>query len=398
MISYQEALKIISEHPFPLTKEKVQIESANGRILAEDVLADRDFPPFDRVTMDGIAINYKAFAAGQRTFDVQEVIGAGIPQKTITAPDKCVQIMTGAIMPKGLDTVIRYEDITIAEDKATINESSINKKQNVHFKGEDRKQGEVVIQKGKELSPTELIVAAAVGKAELDVYQLPKAAIITTGDELVDISDQPKEHQIRRSSNYGVLASLQSWKIQANQFHLNDNKDQLISQLGNLIETYDLLVITGGVSRGKFDHLPDVMDQVGVEKHFHKVKQRPGKPFWFGTIENKCTVFALPGNPVSSFVCANVYLKFWIRNSLGLDTKFDLVKLAKDISFIPPLTYFLECAVHTSSTGERLAETIKGNGSGDFANMTSADGFVVLPDNQNEFKAGEVYPYIPFRF
>ena len=157
-------------------------------------------------------------------------------------------------------------------------------------------------------------------------------------------------------------------------------------------------MITGGVSRGKFDHLPEVMEYLGVDKHFHKVKQRPGKPFWFGTIENKCTVFALPGNPVSSFVCANVYIKFWLRNSLKLNTQLDLVKLSNDITFMPPLTYFLECSVKTSLTGERLAESIKGNGSGDFANMTAADGFIVLPDSQSQFKAGEVYPYIPFRF
>ena len=148
--------------------------------------------------MDGIAINFDAFEKGQRAFDVLETIGAGVPQKTISEADKCVQIMTGAIMPNGLDTIIRYEDITIENGVATINEEAIERQQNIHFKGEDRKQGEVVLEKGKELGPTELIVAAAVGKSALKVYKMPKAAIITTGDELVDIDDQPEAHQIRR--------------------------------------------------------------------------------------------------------------------------------------------------------------------------------------------------------
>jgi molybdopterin molybdotransferase len=397
MINYHEALDILKSHPYPLKVETVGILEADGRVLAEDIIADRNLPPYDRVTMDGIAINFDAFEKGQRQFEVLETIGAGVPQQTIEEVDKCVQIMTGAIMPKGLDTIIRYEDIHIDNGVATINEETIERQQNIHFKGEDRKQGEIVLEKGKALGPTELIVAAAVGKSELAVYQLPKAAIITTGDELVDINDEPAAHQIRRSSNYGVHALLNEWGITVKQFHLKDNKGQLSNELSSIIETYDLLVITGGVSRGKFDFLPEVLDELGVKKHFHKIKQRPGKPFWFGTSPNGATIFALPGNPVSSFVCANAYLKYWLKSSLGQNADLGFVKLANDVTFMPELTYFLECKVHTTSSGERLATTIKGNGSGDFDNMTLADGFVVLPEEKNEFFAGEVYPYIPYR-
>ena len=397
MISYQDALNIIQDFPFKLTTELVAITNANGKVLAEDITADRDLPPYDRVTMDGIAINYDAFEKGQRNYVIIETIGAGVPQKTIAETGKCVQIMTGAIMPKGLDTIIRYEDITIEGNVATINEESVERAQNIHFKGEDRKQGEVVLKRGTELGPTELIVAAAVGCSELSVYSMPKAAIITTGDELVDVHEIPDAHQIRRSSNYGVLALLKSWGIEAKQLHLKDNKELLFRELYSLIESYDLLVITGGVSRGKFDFLPEVMEELNVQKHFHKVKQRPGKPFWFGSAPNGTTVFALPGNPVSSFVCANVYLKFWLRKSLGLNANLGYVKLSNDVTFKKPLTYFLECSVKCNVSGERIAETFKGNGSGDFANMTMADGFIVLPEEKNEFLAGEVYPYIPYR-
>ncbi len=397
MISYQEALDILNSNLFQSKTEKVNIIESSGRILAENIVADRSFPPYDRVTMDGIAIQFKAFANGQREFEVTDVIGAGVPQKTITETDKCVQIMTGAIMPNGLDTVIRYEDISIENGIATINEEKIREQQNVHFKGEDRQQGEVVLAQGIELGPTELIVAAAVGKSALEVYCMPKAAIITTGDELVDINDTPEPHQIRRSSNYGIQALLKSWGIDAQQFHLKDDKELLLKELSELISSYSLIVITGGVSRGKFDFLPEVLDELDVTKHFHKVKQRPGKPFWFGTAPNATTVFALPGNPVSSFVCASVYIKHWLKKSLGQNAELGYVKLTNDITFAPPLTYFLECKVRTTAAGERIAETFKGNGSGDFANMTLADGFIVLPEDKNEFYAGEVYSYIPYR-
>lgn len=397
MISYQEALNILQSHPFQLETESIGILSANGRVLAENVIADRDLPPYDRVTMDGIAINYDAYASGQRDFDVLEIIGAGVPQKHITEANKCVQIMTGAIMPIGLDTIIRYEDITINDGVASINEEGIEKQQNIHFKGEDRKQGDVVLEKGIKLGPTELIVAAAVGCSSLNVYRMPKAAIITTGDELVDIDEHPEAHQIRRSSNYGVHALLNTWGMDAKQFHLRDDKTLLSKEINTLISSYDVLVLTGGVSRGKFDFLPEVMEELGVKKHFHKIKQRPGKPFWFGTAPNGTTIFALPGNPVSSFVCANAYLRYWLNSSLGQSAALGYVKLSNDVIFKPELTYFLECSVKTISSGERIAETFKGNGSGDFANMTVADGFIVLPEEKNEFFAGEVYPYIPYR-
>ena len=397
MISYKEALDIITQHPLKPTKSKIKLEEVSGHVLNEDIIADRDFPPFDRVTMDGIAINFEAFAAGQREFSIESTIGAGMPQSTLEDKSKCVQIMTGAIMPHQADTVIRYEDITIRGDKATINKAGIKAQQNVHFKGMDRKAGDIVLSKGIRLGAPETIVAAAVGKAEPEVLNMPKAVIITTGDELVDIEVSPLEHQIRRSSNYGVQSLLQQWNITAKQYHLKDNKTLMISQLTGLIETVDLLVFTGGVSRGKFDYLPEVLEELGVIKHFHKVKQRPGKPFWFGTTPNGTTVFALPGNPVSTFACANVYIGHWLNVSYGLNEKTAYVRLAEDVSFAPPLTYFLECYAETNTLGELVATPFKGHGSGDFANMTQANGFVILPDDRSEFKQGEVYPYIFYR-
>lgn len=397
MISYLEALEIIAKHPFSPKSGHLKLEEINGHVLNEDILADRAFPPYDRVTMDGIAINHAAYAEGLREFAIEKTIGAGMPQSKLEDGTQCVQIMTGAMLPLNADTIIRYEDITIEDNIATINVDSVKHQQNVHFKGEDKKQGEIVLSKGTVLGAPEMIIAASVGRSSLEVLLPPKAAIITTGDELVGIDDKPLDHQIRRSSNYGVQDLLKHWNIDAKQHHLKDNKDLMIKELSSIIETVDLLVLTGGVSRGKFDFLPDVLEELGVVKHFHKVKQRPGKPFWFGTAPNGTTVFALPGNPVSTFACANVYIKHWLNQSLGTSPQTIYVKLNQDIDFLPPLTFFLECRAAFNTSGELVATPFRGHGSGDFANMSLANGFVILPDDKSEFKKGEVYPYILYR-
>lgn len=397
MISYREALDIIAKHPFSPKSSQLALNEINGHVLNEDIIADRDFPPFDRVTMDGIAINHAVYAKGQRDFAIEKTIGAGMPQSSLEDATKCVQIMTGAMLPLKADTIIRYEDITISDDVATINVDSVKHTQNVHFKGEDKKQGDVVLAKGTVLGAPEMIIAASVGRPTLEVLLPPKAAIITTGDELVGIEESPLDHQIRRSSNYGVQDLLKQWNIDAKQHHLVDNKELMIRELSSIIETVDLLVLTGGVSRGKFDFLPDVLEELGVVKHFHKVKQRPGKPFWFGTAPNGTTVFALPGNPVSTFACANVYIKQWLSLSLAVKENPIYVKLKQDIEFQPPLTYFLECKAAFNTSGELEATPYRGHGSGDFANMSEANGFIILPDDKSSFKKGEVYPYILYR-
>ncbi len=396
-ISTQEALDIIGQHKIEPQSGRLSLQEAYGKVLNEDIRADRDFPPFDRVTMDGIAIQYSAFESGQRTFSIEKTIAAGMPKSALEDAGKCVQIMTGAIMPEGADTVIRYEDISIDNEIAKINEEAINEKQNVHFKGIDRKTGEVILPKGIVLGAPEMNIAAAVGKDELEVLVSPKAMIITTGDELVAIHEKPEAHQIRRSGNYGVRALVENWGVETEMLHLPDDKKLMLDALSAVLKNYEMVVLTGGVSKGKFDYLPEVMKELGVQKLFHKVKQRPGKPFWFGKAQNETMVFALPGNPVSSFMCAAVYIRHWLAESLGVEKRIAYVQLQEDMSFPKPLTYFLECKTAYNSDGQFLATPSRGNGSGDFANMVDADGFIILPAETNTFKKGDVFPFISYR-
>ncbi|MGB5553232.1 MAG: molybdopterin molybdotransferase MoeA [Flavobacteriaceae bacterium] len=397
MTTYQQALDIIAHHKSDFPTVSRPLEACTDAYLAEDLLADRDFPPFDRVTMDGIAIQYSAFEKGQREFKIEAIAPAGTAQKTLEHPENCVEIMTGAVMPFGADTVIRYEDITIKNGGATINLDSLKHKQNVHFKGIDQKKGSCIVKKGKQLSSAEINIAASIGKTDLKVTQLPKTVIISTGDELVPVSETPELHQIRRSNSYGIKNTLSEWGIQANLEHLPDNKAKMSVRIAELLKAYEVLIFTGGVSKGKFDYLPEVLEELKVQKHFHKIQQRPGKPFWFGTRANKNIIFALPGNPVSSFVCAAVYIRFWLKKSLNLAPKTVYAELKNDVIFEPDLVYFLEAKLASRADGKLVADPVKGNGSGDFANLVHADGFIILPQGKSKFLKGEAYPFIPYR-
>ena len=396
-IPYEKALSILEEHKGNFTTESRNIEECVGAYLAEDLVADRDFPPFDRVTMDGIAIFYKTFETGKRTFAIEATAAAGTPQLTLLDAQNCIEVMTGAIMPNGVDTVIRYEDLELTESSAKINSDTLKHKQNVHFKGIDIEKGTVIVKQGKRLSSAEINIAAAVGKASLIIRKMPRVVIFSTGDELVPVHKTPDLHQIRRSNIYGIQATLKEWGIAADLEHLADDKEEMLATISSVLNTYDLLIFTGGVSKGKFDYLPDVLEELQVTKHFHKIQQRPGKPFWFGSNSNGKKIFALPGNPVSSFVCVYMYLHFWIQKSLGLTQETLYVQLKNDVEFKPDLVYFLEATLESTPEGKLVANAINGNGSGDFANLVKTDGFLVLPQNKSQFIANEVYPFVSYR-
>ncbi|MEQ9297933.1 MAG: molybdopterin molybdotransferase MoeA [Cyclobacteriaceae bacterium] len=398
MISVAEALEIVTTKARDFGMTSIPLSDGIGRVLREDISADRDMPPYDRVTMDGIAIQYKDYEQGVKTFHVVGVAAAGAEQMTLTVSGECLEVMTGAIVPKGLDTVIPYEEINIEDQRATINEKPLTKLQNIHFKGFDRKTGDVVIKSGQILSSTEIGVCATVGKSKVKVSRLPKTVIISTGDELVEIDEQPLAHQIRKSNIYRLKTALSHYGATVDMAHLDDEYDTIIDKLRTILNDYELVILSGGVSKGKFDFLPQALEELGVEKHFHRISQRPGKPFWFGSFQDQSTVFAFPGNPVSSFMCMQRYFKTWLNHSLQIShINSPYAVLGADVHFKPNLTYFLEVKLNFSPTGEIVAMPVKGNGSGDLANLVDADAFVELPMGRDDFHKGEKYPILTYR-
>ena len=398
MINVEDAIAILKNNLGEFGAETIPLSKSIGRILKEEWFTDRDLPPYHRVTMDGIAINYEGFKKGIRKFSIENVAAAGDPQKELKNESNCLEVMTGSILPKGCDTVIRYEDLSIENNFATLTIDSINKDQNVHFKGSDRSKGEKVAGKNTIISSAEIGLAASIGKAEVVVAKLPTAMVISTGNELVSIDDQPLDHQIRKSNVYRITTVFESLNISCAQDHLMDDKDAIRTKLEEYLNQYDVVILSGGVSKGKFDFLPEVLSELGAEKLFHKIAQRPGKPFWFGTYKDKCKIFAFPGNPVSSFVCMHRYFIDWISHSLGAALRKPMyAELTEDVKFKPNLCYFLEVKISYSKEGKILATPQKGNGSGDLANLVDADAIIELPKGIDHYHRGEIHPIYFYR-
>ncbi len=396
MISFEDAYRLVLSQARHFGIESIPLREATGRVLYEEWFADRDLPPYDRVTMDGIAISYDG-TESDRSIPIEGIAAAGDPQKRIQSNKACLEVMTGSILPMGTDTVIRYEDLSIEGDIATI-KSSFNKGQNIHYKGEDRKNGDLLVSRGVKLSQAEIGIGSSIGKSDVSVSRLPKTMVISTGNELVDIDLIPLAHQIRKSNVYRIEATLKSKGLEVDTMHLQDNYDEIIPMLSKVLQEYDLIVLSGGVSKGKYDFIPEALEELGVEKLFHKVCQRPGKPFWFGHQKDACTVFAFPGNPVSSFMCTQVYLLDWLDVSLGLGAPVHpSAILQEDISFAKDLTYFMEVKLAYGDDGTVMAYPQKGNGSGDMVNLSLGDAFMKFPATGNLYLKGTAYPIYSYR-
>ncbi|MEM6263083.1 MAG: molybdopterin molybdotransferase MoeA [Bacteroidota bacterium] len=399
-ISVETARSIVLGHPFPIIEEEVYLHHAGGRVLTEAIVADRDFPAFDRVSMDGIVVQHHKLQEGQ-TFKVQGVQLAGMPAMSLQGPAYALEIMTGAVCPPNGDTVIPVEQLTFFQDngqKMVRIGPPPPQGKNIHLQGFDRKEGEVLITPGTKLGQAEAGVCATVGKQKVKVARLPKVAVISTGDELVEVHQQPAPYQIRMSNGVVLQAALQEIGIDASFFHLTDELASLTAWLGSIMEQHDVLLLSGGVSKGKADHIPQALEEVGVKKHFHRVSQRPGKPFWFGTAGSK-TLFAFPGNPVSTFVNYHVYFLPWLRQSLGLaPLPARTAILAQDVSFKPALTNFLQVRLEQGAGAALHAHPQKGKGSGDLANLLVCDALLELPnDGRDVFTAGDQFSIIPVR-
>ena len=409
MTASKKALEIILNQSENFGTEEIPFIEATGRILKEEIVADRDFPPFNRVSMDGIAVSYAIFTSGQREFSIENMQAAGSKQVALVHQENCIEAMTGAVLPKNTDAVIPYELVTIKDGKATVHLEEIKQLQNVHLQGKDRKVNAVLLKKNIVISPAEIGVLATVGKSKVKVAKQPKILIISTGDELVEVSEIPLTHQIRRSNSYTLVALLERLHIQADTSHITDDKPLLKQKIEQFLTDYDVLLFSGAVSKGKFDFVPEVLDELGVKKLFHRVKQRPGKPFWFGHVVpfgidqqdekniKNTVVFAFPGNPVSTFVGCVKYFYPWYKKTMGIgfENKQKAI-LAEDYFFKPELTYFLQVKLENNN-GMLYATPITGNGSGDLANLADADAFLELPDDRNEFKKGEAFPLIKYR-
>ncbi len=392
MTTVEQAEQIILACQRQYGTESLPLSQAVGRILAEPVLADRDLPPFNRVAMDGIAIRFDDWENGQRGFPIAGIVAAGEPGPDSLSPGTCLEIMTGAMLPAITDTVIPYEHLKIQEGIAQVVQDTATRGQNIHYQGSDHRQGAVLMREGKKIGAIEISVAASSGKRKLLVRKAPRIAVFSSGNELVEVHETPLPYQIRRSNNWAIKAALQQYGIETTMLHVPDDLAQVTQALQQATRDFDVLILSGGISMGKFDYIPQALEAVGVKKLFHKVQQRPGKPFWFGTFGAQGLVFALPGNPVSTYLCLLRYVLPWLESTLGFPPKRPAhAVLDSDFRFEAPLQFFLQVKLWQDENAVLHASPVKNKGSGDYASMLEADGFMELPAGQADFKEGQVF-------
>ncbi|MDJ0654542.1 MAG: molybdopterin molybdotransferase MoeA [Xanthomonadales bacterium] len=390
MISVSEAWQIIQDTMPGWPVETLPIEQAYGRVLHEPVVADRDQPPFHRVTMDGIGIAFAEWSSGRQQFAIAGTHPAGAPAPTLPSPESCFEVMTGAVLPEGCDCVIPVEDIQVADGQATLLESADPALWKfVHRKGTDFPNGQTLLESGTLLRAPEIAVLAAVGKPRVTVSVWPLVTVVSTGDELVTPGEPVAAHQIRMSNDYAIQSALLgSGMAGCERLYLRDDPDQIRTELSRALERSQALILTGGVSKGKFDYLPEVLDELGVKKHFHRVRQRPGKPMWFGSTESGQPVFALPGNPVSALVGFHRYVLPAIQHAAGIVPHPQSVVLGETMSFSDHLAHFVPVSLQRIAGGPPEALPRELNTSGDFFSLAGTDGFVELAESSGPWKAG----------
>jgi molybdopterin molybdotransferase len=394
LLTPAEADAAIAAALAPLSHEMAPLPACAGRVLRAALRAERDAPPFDRVAMDGIAFSYGS--GSRRRFRIAGIQAAGSPALALGSDEDCFEVMTGAVLPTGCDTVVPVEDLRMAEGHAEVNERFLPVPgRHVHRRGSDARAGEVLLGAGVRLAAPELAIAASTGLAELPVSRVPRIAVISTGDELVEPGAPILDHQVRRSNAYGLAAALTlAGYPPVTDLHLPDLEDVIRSALRAAIEQHDVLVLSGGVSAGRFDHVPGVLASLDVRAHFHGIAQRPGRPLWFGTSAAGKAVFALPGNPVSVLVCLSRYVIPALGRLVGATARQPRpAVLAQDYRFDKALTCFLPVLLGYDQQGRVLAEPRPTHGSGDFIALAGTDGFVELPPGPATHAAGLVVPF-----
>jgi molybdopterin molybdotransferase len=393
MLSPAEAEALIQQHLTCLPIESLPLPQCMGSVLRENVYAERDQPPFDRVAMDGIALDSNASRDGRRSFRLQGMQAAGDPPLRLSAGDACIEVMTGAVLPQGCDAVVPVEQIERTDGQVSLRPGTdITGGQNVHRRGTDGRQGELLLKAGTLLRAPEIAVVASAGMSRVRVSSQPTVIVISTGNELVEPGEPILSHQVRRSNAYGVAAALrQRGFARVADDHLPDDFQILRERLTLHLHTHDVLILSGGVSMGRYDLVPKVLETLGVRLVFHRIAQRPGKPMWFGVAESGQSVFALPGNPVSTLVCLSRYVLPALYQAMGQTTPaVERIALAEAVEFKASMAYFLPVAVHYDDWGRPWAVPKPTHGSGDFTSLAGTDGFVELPPGPNVWPKGFV--------
>lgn len=401
MLSYTDArhkvIEVAGALPRQLSRTKVEIEQAFGRILASSVLADRDYPPFDRSTRDGFAVRAAdALQPGARLQCIGELRAGGHFDGTVET-GQCVEIMTGAAVPRGADAVVMVEHIKRDGPAITL-DRAVPSGDHIVCRGSEARAGSLLVAPKTRMGYAEMALAAQAGATRLEVFAAPRLAILSTGDEVVDARSQPGPLQVRNSNGISIeilarTAGADTWQLG----NAPDEKGALRAAIERGLQA-DILVLSGGVSMGKYDLVEQVLADLGAEFHFTGVSIRPGRPAVFGVCGNKL-VFGLPGNPVSTMVTFELFVLPAVDVLSGAEARplpVFRAKLATPVREKGPMTHFLPSRIEWEGREARVTQ-LPWQGSGDIVALALANGFLIVGPERPEIAAGDWVDVLPRR-
>ncbi|HLG33977.1 MAG TPA: gephyrin-like molybdotransferase Glp [Bacteroidia bacterium] len=392
MISVVEAKKLIDDNTKLLQSEMVQLYEATGCILAQDIFSPMDTPPFNQSAMDGFAFRFQDWD-GKNKLKVIGEIQAGNYFSGMLKKGEAIRIFTGAPVPDGADTVVMQEKVSVVEKQLFINDSQLKKGANIRLKGSHTGKGNLAMKSGSKITPGAAGFLSGMGFSEVKVFPFPWVCIITTGKELMQPGNKLENGQVYECNSYSLNAALSELGIKRKKiFSVDDNENKITVLIRKNLPDCDVMIVTGGVSVGDYDFVNKAFENCGVKTIFHKVKQKPGKPVFFGTYRNTL-VFGLPGNPAAVLSCYYEYIVPALRKMIGfekgMETKY---KLPLSSSFIKKggLTYFLKGKI---SVNEVIP--LQQQESYQMNSFVFADCIIELEENKTDYHKGEIVEVHP---
>ena len=397
LISVEKAHDLIPTRCKKVDVERVPLAKATGRVLCEPVRADRSIPPFNRSAMDGYAVRSADFVDGRAELTKIADIPAGTEWDGRLGKGQCASIMTGAPVPKGADAVVKVEQTKTRGDRVLLDEPKVGPWHNIHRRGADARKGQVLIPRGRPIGQGEIGVASSVGAHELQVSRRIDVGVLSTGREVVRPSVTPTPYQIRDANGPTLLSALSTlpW-CRSHSFGIAPDSEKPLERLiRKALDRCDVLLVSGGVSMGEFDLVPDVLSRLGVRQAFHGLAIRPGKPVWFGASESGKLVFGLPGNPVSVRVSFREFVTHALRRMARFAEAIPpalTLPLAEDFKKKHDLTAFSLGHIIDGPNGSQV-QPVPHEGSGDFVSAALSDGVFVVPADAKSVKAGELVEF-----
>jgi molybdopterin molybdotransferase len=395
MIAIDEAVRLIAGAVAPLSTEEVSLERAAGRVLAKAVAADRDFPPTDRSAMDGYAVRSADLREGGGRLDVAGEVQAGASSEMIEVKaGQAVRVFTGSVIPTGADAVVMVEETIEDEALGSVKiTTSPGEGSHIRRRGSEHRRGEEVLEPGSPIRSPEIAALASVGQTRIKVHRRPSVSVLATGDELVEPDGTPLDHQVRNSNGATLLAQLDEMGVRGRYLGIApDSREALGEMLRRGLEE-DVLLVTGGVSVGRYDLVGDNLAEAGMELLFHKVAVKPGKPVLAGLC-GSCLVIGLPGNPLSAFTGFVVFVAPALRKMMGCrrwESVTITARLEEPLRSRQNTVAYRLSRLEPSANGFK-ARPINSAGSGDVLSLARANGFLITPASEHEFERGSELP------